>query len=266
MNQSISNIAWGAEHDVEMYQFLKETGYNGLEIAPTRVFPEAPYDHLSEAKDWAQELKEKYDLVIPSMQSIWYGHQEKIFGTKEERKILIDYTKKAIDFAEVIGCGNLVFGNPKNRDTEDVAGNYPTAIEFFREIGDYALEHNTVIAIEANPVIYNTHFLNRTEQAVEMAYKSSSEGVKVNVDLGTIIYDEEDINYLKQVPEYINHVHISEPGLVLIEKRELHNSLFKLLKVMGYERFVSIEMGNKGDLDAVKGIVKYIHAIAHETN
>ena len=266
MNQSISNIAWGAEHDVEMYQFLKETGYNGLEIAPTRVFPEAPYDHLSEAKDWAQELKEKYDLVIPSMQSIWYGHQEKIFGTKEERKILIDYTKKAIDFAEVIGCGNLVFGNPKNRDTEDVAGNYPTAIEFFREIGDYALEHNTVIAIVANPVIYNTHFLNRTEQAVEMAYKSSSEGVKVNVDLGTIIYDEEDINYLKQVPEYINHVHISEPGLVLIEKRELHNSLFKLLKVMGYERFVSIEMGNKGDLDAVKGIVKYIHAIAHETN
>lgn len=266
MNQSISNIAWGAEHDVEMYQFLKETGYNGLEIAPTRVFPEAPYDHLSEAKDWAQELKEKYDLVIPSMQSIWYGHQEKIFGTKEERKILIDYTKKAIDFAEVIGCGNLVFGNPKNRDTEDVAGNYPTAIEFFREIGDYALEHNTVIAIEANPVIYNTHFLNRTEQAVEMAYKSSSEGVKVNVDLGTIIYNEEDINYLKQVPEYINHVHISEPGLVLIEKRELHNSLFKLLKVMGYERFVSIEMGNKGDLDAVKGIVKYIHAIAHETN
>jgi sugar phosphate isomerase/epimerase len=128
------------------------------------------------------------------------------------------------------------------------------------------MEHNTVIAIEANPVIYNTHFLNRTEQAVEMAYKSSSEGVKVNVDLGTIIYNEEDINYLKQVPEYMNHVHISEPGLVLIEKRELHNSLFKLLKVMGYERFVSIEMGNKGDLDSVKGIVKYIHAIAHETN
>jgi sugar phosphate isomerase/epimerase len=266
MKLSISNIAWGAEHDEEMYQFLMEAGFNGLEIAPTRIFNVAPYDHLSEARDWAQELKEKYGLVVPSMQSIWYGHQEKIFGTREERKILIDYTKKAIDFAEVIGCGNLVFGNPKNRDTEDVAGNYPTAIEFFREIGDYALEHNTVIAIEANPVIYNTHFLNRTEQAVEMAYKSSSEGVKVNVDLGTIIYNEEDINYLMQVPEYMNHVHISEPGLVLIEKRELHNSLFKLLKVMGYERFVSIEMGNKGDLDSVKGIVKYIHAIAHETN
>ncbi len=166
MKFSISNIAWSADHDAEMYQYLKDVGFQGLEIAPTRIFPEKPYEHISEAKDWAVALKSNYGLEIPSMQSIWYGHQEKIFGSKEERNILIDYTKKAIDFAEAIECHNLVFGNPRNRDTEDVDGNYPAAIEFFREIGDYALEHNTIIAIEANPVIYNTHFLNTTEQAV----------------------------------------------------------------------------------------------------
>ena len=258
MKLSISNIAWTAENDAEMYQFLKESGFQGLEIAPTRIFPEAPYDKLSEAKDWACELKEKYGLEIPSMQSIWYGHQEKIFGTKEERKILIDYTKKAIDFAELIGCKNLVFGNPKNRDTDDVSGNYPTAIEFFREIGDYALEHHTTIAIEANPIIYNTHFLNTTEQAVDMAYKCGSEGVKVNVDLGTIIYNEESIDYIKQVPEFINHVHISEPGLNPIEQRLLHDTLFNILKELGYEKYVSIEMGNKNNLEQVRIIMEYI--------
>jgi len=258
MKLSISNIAWTAEHDTEMYQYLRKSGFQGLEIAPTRIFPEAPYEKLSEAKEWAAELKEKYGLEVPSMQSIWYGHQEKIFGSKEERKILIDYTKKAVDFAEVIGCKNLVFGNPKNRDTEDVQGNYPTAIEFFREIGDYALEHHTTIAIEANPIIYNTHFLNTTEQTVEMAYKCGSEGVKVNVDLGTVIYNEEDINYLKQIPEYINHVHISEPGLNPIEQRECHDALLSLLKEMGYEKFVSIEMGNKNNLEQVKTIIEYI--------
>lgn len=261
MKLSISNIAWAAEHDAGMYQFLREAGFRGLEIAPTRIFPEAPYDKLHEAKEWAGELKEKYGLEIPSMQSIWYGHQEKIFGSKEERKILIDYTKKAIDFAEAIGCKNLVFGNPKNRDTDDVQGDYPTAIDFFREIGRYALEHHTTIAIEANPVIYNTHFLNTTEQAVEMAYKCGSEGVKVNVDLGTIIYNEEDINYLKQIPEYINHVHISEPGLNLIEKRDLHNELFKILHMLGYDRYVSIEMGKKGELEAIRKIISYIYGV-----
>lgn len=264
MKLSISNIAWGAEHDTEMYQYLHEVGFQGLEIAPTRIFPEKPYDKLSEAKDWAYLLKENYGLEIPSMQSIWYGHQEKIFGTNDERKVLIEYTKKAVDFAEAIGCRNLVFGNPRNRDTDDVPGNYTTAIDFFREIGDYAWAHNTCIAIEANPVIYNTRFLNNTEQAVEMAYKCGSAGVKVNVDLGTIINNEEDINYLKQIPEFINHVHISEPGLNLIEKRSLHSELLSILHTFGYDNFVSIEMGNKGNIDSVKSISQYLKDIVNE--
>lgn len=257
---SISNIAWAAEHDAEMYLFLQDLGFNGLEIAPTRIFPDLPYNNISKAKEWANEIKGKYGLVIPSMQSIWYGHQEKIFGSEEERRTLIDYTKKAIDFAEALGCKNMVFGNPKNRDTDDIQGIYPVAIDFFREIGDYALEHNTIIAIEPNPTIYNTRFLNYTEQAVEMAYKCGSNGVKVNVDLGTIIYNKESINYLKKIPEFINNVHISEPGLAAIEERELHTQLFSILNEIGYDRFVSIEMG-RTSVDVCQKICKYINAI-----
>ena len=182
MKLSISNIAWSKEHDAEMYGFLQSLGFEGLEIAPTRIFPEKPYDNLDSARDWADKLKYTYGLSIPSIQSIWYGHTERIFGSIEERQILIDYTKKAIDFAESIGCKNLVFGNPKNRDAKEVTSIMPIAIDFFKEIGDYAIEHHTIVALEPNPVIYNTHFMNYTEQAVEMAYKSSSEGIKVNID------------------------------------------------------------------------------------
>ena len=84
MKLSISNIAWAEEHDAEMYQYMNDAGFNGLEIAPTRIYPEAPYDKLSEAKDWAEELKEKYGLVVPSMQSIWYGHTEKRQGRSSD--------------------------------------------------------------------------------------------------------------------------------------------------------------------------------------
>ena len=259
---SISNIAWSAEYDADMFKYLKELCFSGLEIAPTRIYPEAPYDHISEAKDWAAEVKEFYGLTIPSMQSIWYGHQEKVVGDAADRTILVDYTKKAILFAEAIGCKNLVFGNPRNRDTNDLAGDYPVAIEFFKEIGDFSLDHHTTIAIEPNPTIYNTRFLNYTEQAVEMAYKSRSEGNKVNVDLGTIIYNEEDINYLAKIPEYINHVHISEPGLKPIEHRDLHKQLFEVLKQIDYKRFVSIEMGNCNDTQKVIEIMNYLKLLA----
>ncbi len=259
---SISNIAWSSEKDAEMYLFLHDLGFTGLEVAPTRIFQEEPYNRICEAQEWAQNLRKDYNLTIPSMQSIWYGHNEKIFGSIEERKFLIDYTQKAIDFAEAIGCRNIVFGNPKNRDTEDVKRVMPTAIDFFREIGDYAAAHNTIVAIEANPTIYNTRFLNYTEQVVDIVDKINSEGIKVNVDLGTIINNEEDIYYLLQIPEYISHVHISEPRLMPIKKRKLHKHLFDILKKIHYDKFVSIEMGNKGDLAQVQDIMKYIDNLA----
>lgn len=261
MKLSISNIAWASENDVEMYEYLHENGFSGLEIAPTRIFPSAPYDNLEVAHKWSTQLQERYELVIPSMQSIWYGHSEKIFGSEAERQTLIDYTKKAIDFAEAIGCPNLVFGNPKNRDTDNEERDWPIAIDFFRQIGDYAALHHTTIAIEPNPTIYNTRFINRTEQAADLVKQVDSEGIRVNVDMGTIIYNEEDLSYLRNIPHLINHVHISEPYLNLIEERELHAQLFDILNELHYDRFVSIEMGNKGRIDQVKNIAAYVAAL-----
>ena len=78
MKYSISNIAWSAEHDKEMYAFLKEQSIEGVEIAPTRLFVK-PYDNLELAHEYAWMLKNKYGLTVSSMQSIWYGVKESIF-------------------------------------------------------------------------------------------------------------------------------------------------------------------------------------------
>lgn len=260
MKLSISNIAWSAEHDEEMYAYLNEIGFNGLEIAPTRIFPENPYDKLLEAKDWAARLKAVYGLDISSMQSIWFGRDEKIFGTKKERKLLVEYTKKAILFAEAIGCNNLVFGCPKNRDTDDVSHNYPIAIEFFKEIGEYAHEHNTTIAIEPNPTIYNTRFINTTEQALELVNSVQSSGFLVNVDFGTILQNKEKIIIISENSELINHVHISEPYLEIIKEQPLHLVLKEILNKNGYKKYISIEM-SKQELSTIKNVVDYVKRI-----
>lgn len=263
MNISISNIAWKEEEDAEMYRFLQIMKFRGLEIAPTRIFPEEPYNQLEKAKMWAEELKDKYGLGISSMQSIWYGRTERLFGSNEERLVLKNYTKQAILFAEAIGCHNLVFGSPKNRDTGNWQHDMPIAIDFFREIGDYAMEHHTCIALEPNPIIYGTRFMNTTEQAVEVAYKSGSDAIKVNVDLGTILCNGEDLLYLKTILEYINHVHISEPRLALIEKRmDLHKKLFEIVKRLP-NVYLSIEM-SKQPISKVKDVLYYIKTLKDE--
>ena len=161
MKLSISNIAWVDEWNKDVYALMQKYGYTGLEIAPTRIFPENPYDHLDEAQKWRQDLMEEYGFVIPSMQSIWFGKQEKIFGTEEERNSLIEYTKKAVDFATGINCKNLVFGCPRNRNLPNGA-NEDIAIAFFKELGEYAASKGTMIGMEANPTIYNTNYINDT--------------------------------------------------------------------------------------------------------
>ena len=62
MKLSISNIGWSNENDVNVYELMKKYGYSGLEIAPTRIFPEAPYDKLKEAGVWVENFKKKYGL------------------------------------------------------------------------------------------------------------------------------------------------------------------------------------------------------------
>lgn len=260
MNLSISNIGWASEQDSQVYGLMQKYGFLGLEIAPTRIFPENPYDKLDVAKEWATDMENQYGFVVPSMQSIWYGRQEKIFGSKEEFDTLVDYTRKAIDFASVIGCMNLVFGCPRNRNLPDEA-DAEVGIRFFKEIGDYAVSKSTVIGMEANPPIYHTNYVNDTVSAIELIKKVDSDGFKLNLDVGTMIYNQEDVAELVGNVGLINHVHISEPGLKPIEKRTIHSELKDILLAEGYEGFVSIEMGKVDDIGILNGKMQYFRGM-----
>ncbi len=257
MKLSISNIAWAAENDSDVYNVMKKYGLVGLEIAPTRIFPEAPYDNVENARCWSQELKKEYGFAISSMQSIWFGRQESIWGSADERAILFDYTKKAIDFAAAIGCGNLVFGCPRNRNMLEGADER-IAIDFFRSISDYAEKKGTVIGMEANPPIYNTNYINSTEQAFELIEKVNSRAFKLNLDVGTMIHNNESADILKGRINLINHVHISEPYLKPICERTLHKELIDILLSENYDRFVSVEMGKVEDLAEVTKVISYL--------
>lgn len=257
MKLSISNIGWEKKNDTEVYCMMKEFGFMGLEIAPTRIFPENPYEKNKEAESWFKELQREYGFSVPSMQSIWFGRQEKIFGREEERQTLIDYTKKAIDFAATIECKNLVFGCPRNRTIENTE-KLDIAVSFFKVIGDYADQRGTTIGMEANPPIYNTNYINDTMSAIELIEQVDSKGFKLNLDVGTMIQNKESLTELVGKVQLINHVHISEPGLKPVEKRKLHVELKEVLEAENYSKYVSIEMGKVENISALEEKMRYV--------
>ena len=260
MKLSISNIGWDAEQDEIIFTWMKEIGYEGLEIAPTRIFPENPYHDLKSAKAWSESLFSMYGFVIPSMQSIWYGRQEKLFGTEKERDELVLYTKKAINFASSIGCKNLVFGCPRNRLTY-AESDWQRGIDFFRELGDYAYNNGTIIGMEANPPIYHTNYINDTKSAIGLVKEVNSKGFLLYLDVGTMIENEESLEELRDNIHLINHVHISEPNLKLIVKRCLHMELADILKNSGYQGYVSIEMGKQNNIDLIREVMCYVRDV-----
>lgn len=249
---SASNIGWSKEYDGSIYSFLKENEFPGLEIAPTRLFDD-PYNQIDKAVAWQKTV----GFEIPSMQSIWFGRKEKIFGLPEERLFLINYTKKAIDFANAVHCSNLVFGCPQNRIMPENADEQ-IAIDFFKEIGEYAASKGTVIGMEANPPVYNTNYINCTEAALQLIDKVDSAGFKLNLDVGTMICNNESAEILEGRVFLINHVHISEPGLHAIAKRDLHYEIRDILIKENFNKYVSIEMGNQNPIESVKDAVTYI--------
>ena len=252
---SVSNIAWSEREDALVYQKMKKYGFTGLEIAPTRVIPDGPYDQKEKAHEWSERRKKEDGLQVVSMQSIWYGNPCRLFGTEAEREALKEYTRKAIDFAEAVNCTNLVFGCPKNRNLEHLE-DYELCLSFLHSIGDYAQSHGAVFAIEANPVIYGTNFINTTREAAELVRRIDSPGIGVNLDLGTMIYYEESVEEIEDCADLIHHVHISEPNLRPIQKRSLHQDLRAFLDGW-YEGYVSVEMKRPDSLDELDSCMRY---------
>lgn len=260
MKISVSNIAWSSEFDEKVYGILKKKSIRGLEIAPTRIFPEDPYSRLDEAKKFSYKLKAEYNLDISSIQAIWFARKENMFSSPEERGFLYSYAKRAIDFAAAVNCGNIVFGCPKNRNMPPGADS-ESALSFFKKLGDYAFSKKTVIGMEANPAIYGTNYINFTEDALRLIKLVDSAGFKLNLDLGTVIANEETLDVIYENSSLVNHVHISEPNLKIIRKRNLHKELADILNRADYGGFVSLEMGRVDELSELERTIDYLTEI-----
>ncbi len=259
MKLSISNIAWDAKDDEIVYSAMQKNGFKGLEIAPTRLF-ENPYSDLGRIKAYTESLQKDYSLSICSMQSIWYGKGESLYSVAD-RQELTQYTKMAVDFAEAGGINNLVFGCPKNRNipTEsDREESEKTATEFLYSMGQYAASKGTVLSVEPNPGIYGTNFINTTEQAFQLARVLDSNGLKVNVDVGTMINNNERCDLLAENMALINHIHLSLPYLEYVAPNPFHRELREVLRECSYDRYLSIEMKKMDNIDDILKCIDYV--------
>ena len=116
--------------------------------------------------------------------------------------------------------------------------------------------------LEANPKVYGTKYLTHTNQALNLVKKINNKYFKLNLDLGTIISNNE--NYKKLIKNNIHqigHAQISFPKLKnpLIDKKLIERFILELKK-NGYKKIISVEFlkQEKNSYSSIVELIKFI--------
>ena len=96
-------------------QALRDAGFTGIEVAPTRVWP--GWEGAVPAA--AARLRTMFSgegFTVPAIQAILFGAGDvALFGDHGQRARLRDHLLRAADLAAALGAGVMVFGAPSAR-------------------------------------------------------------------------------------------------------------------------------------------------------
>jgi D-psicose/D-tagatose/L-ribulose 3-epimerase len=251
MRLAISNIAWPADADQQAAALLRERQVTGVEIAPTKVWPHpleaTGLEILAHRRQW-----ERSGLQIVALQALLFEKPHfRVFGKEEQRRECFDYLCGIIRLASQLGARVLVFGSPKNRVVGDLPRDVARqlAVNFFRELGEQAVQHGVVLCIEPNPPEYGCDFVTTVAQGVQLVQAVNHPGLGLHLDAGGMHLSGES------VPESLalgsscwQHFHISEPFLAPVGNGCVaHDLLGAELNQAGYPHWRSIEMKCPGE-------------------
>ena len=218
----------------------KNLGFDAVEIWGHNI-----KERLTDIKD----AKEAAGIRISTICSGYPG--DLLSYDRKERELAINGIKERLTAAaELDAVGVIVvptFGRPKLPDLyplfKDVIElEKRLLIEELKDIGKHADDVGAYVLLE--PLNrYETHFINRLEQAVAICEEVGVEHVKVMADFFHMNIEEEDIcKSLRNYIDYIKHIHLADsnrlpPGCGHTDFK----SAFQTLKDVGYKYFMTLE-------------------------
>jgi sugar phosphate isomerase/epimerase len=250
MRLAVSNIAWPAEADETAAAALAEHGVEGVEIAPTKIWPR-PLEADPESIRGCRRFWESRDLPIVSMQALLYGRGDlTIFDDQETRRKTRDYLAGIIRLADRLGARALVFGSPKNRKRGALsrADADQIAIPFFRRIGELAAHEGIDFCLEPNPPQYDCDYVVNAREGLDLVRRVAAEGFELHLDTAAMaLAGDSPSESIMDAGDRLRHFHLSEPYLGPVGSGSVdHEAFAHALAESGYSRWISIEMKQAG--------------------
>lgn len=215
---SISNIAWNVKDDLKLAQILNKHDVKYIDLAPSKYFKdfkEATITEIMQVKDfWG-----KQGISIYGMQSLMFGTKDlNLFGDNLVQSVMLDHLSSVCRIGELLDARYLVFGSPKNRDCSVVEDDKreDIALDFFYRLGEIAKHYNVTICLEPNPTLYGANFLTTTQDTYDFVSKLNHPNIRMQLDTGTMLVNNEVASVIEHVKDMIGHVHLSQNHLTVL--------------------------------------------------
>lgn len=248
MRLAVSNIAWLDTDEPVILSLLRHHGISGIEVAPTRFWPDWSGATPSAARAIRRRLADEA-FEVPSLQAIFFAKPDlSLFG---DRTTFVDHVRRVADLATELGARILVFGAPKNRDRgalgPDVA--FGRAVEVLHRCGADCAARGVKLCIEPNPPAYGCNFVNQSHEGLKLVHAVDSPGFGLHLDSGGLTLAGEDLALaITDAGRSLAHFHVSEPNLAPIVPASVdHAMVGRTLRQIGYDGWCAIEMRRADD-------------------
>ena len=239
----------------EKFRASKNMGFDSCQL----VYK--PAEYRAEDAEFIKETAQKYGIDISAQfcgfndnDTVWdnyYGYMTAGLGVETYRKSRLDYVKKAAVFAHVAGITDIVIhagfipNNPFSMD-------YPPLLTAVKLLCDYckSLDMNVLLETGGESAV----------ALLRLILDTGADNLFVNLDpANMLMYGYANpVDAMYTVGKYVRNIH-GKDGLPPTDPRELGRetpigegrvdfpALFKELKRLGYDRYITIEREISGE-------------------
>lgn len=242
------------------YSAVAEQGYDGVELMinnPSKI-----------DVDEIIRLSEKYNLPISMVCTGEVFGQSGISFTDPDitrREEAIKRVKDSIDLALKVGTNLVNIGRVRGGLSLD--GNHDEeralSVAGIKEVSEYALEHNAIIALEPVNSIAAT-FINSTQDGMKIVDEIGLPSLKLMLDSNHMFLDDIDpIKSLEEAKDYFVFVHLADSNRLYPGNCKFDFKTFiEKLKEIDYNGWLSVEVFQRPSQDiALEKSIKYIRPI-----
>lgn len=268
-------------------EIIAKTGYKWIELRldkPYFWFEDLNFDRVVEIKSLLKKLglkvsqigaetcggyERKESDVAPPGQRFGPSFSDEDFL---RRKLRIDYTKKAIDFALALDIPMINSCSGYQPKTSTFKQAWQRVKNGYREVAKYAQQKNITINIEYEPGKYGPGglLLGNAKDTLRMIDEVGEPNLGVTLDIGHSVVCGENVPKIIKIlakEKVLNHIHIEDikdkvhfhliPGVGDIDFKPI----FKALEEVDYQGCISVELytlWNKNPDQACKKSYKYL--------